>query len=207
MSKLLHISASPRDDRSASLTVARHFIDSYRAAHPDDMVETLDLWWANLPEFNGATIDAKYAIMHGEKPTPEETAAWARVTDVAEQFKAADKYVFSLPMWNFGVPYKLKHWIDVLVQPGLTFGFSPETGYKGLVTGKRAVVIYARGGAYGPGSGMEAYDAQSPYLKQVLGFIGVTDVKDIFVEPTESGPKETAIERAKKKATELAGAF
>jgi FMN-dependent NADH-azoreductase len=187
MSKLLHISASLRGDRSASITVARHFIDSYRAAHPGDTVETLD----------GAAIDAKYAVMHGEKPTPEETAAWARVTEIADQFKAADKYVFSLPMWNFGVPYKLKHWIDVVVQPGLTFGFSPETGYKGLVTGKRAAVIYARGGAYGPGSGMESYDLQSPYLKQVLGFI----------EPTESGPKEVAIEKAKKMATELAGAF
>jgi FMN-dependent NADH-azoreductase len=207
MSKLLHISASLRGDRSASITVARHFIDSYRAAHPGDTVETLDLWQAGLPEFDGAAIDAKYAVMHGEKPTPEETAAWARVTEIADQFKAADKYVFSLPMWNFGVPYKLKHWIDVVVQPGLTFGFSPETGYKGLVTGKRAAVIYARGGAYGPGSGMESYDLQSPYLKQVLGFIGLTEVKDIFVEPTESGPKEVAIEKAKKMATELAGAF
>ena len=62
------------------------------------------------------------------------------MTKIAEHFKSADKYVFSLPMWNFGIPYKLKHFIDVLVQPGLTFSFSPETGYKGLVTGKPAVV-------------------------------------------------------------------
>ena len=69
-----------------------------------------------------------------------------------ERFKSADWYLFSLPMWNFGVPYVLKHLIDVIVQPGLTFSFSPTEGYKGLVTGKKAVAVYARGGAYGSGS-------------------------------------------------------
>ena len=196
MSKLLHIEASPRGERSASITVARQFIDSYRKAHPGDTVETLDLWQADLPEFDGATIDAKYAVLHGQAHTPEQAQAWAAVVKVAEQFKAADKYVFSLPMWNFGIPYKLKHWIDVIVQPGLTFSFSPDTGYKGLVTGKRAVAIYARGGAYGPGTGMEAYDVQSTYLKQLLGFIGLTDVTAIFVEPTMAGPQEEAIKAA-----------
>jgi FMN-dependent NADH-azoreductase len=207
MSKLLHIEASPRGDRSASTTVARQFIESYRKAHPDDTVETLDLWEAGLPEFDGATIDAKYAVLHGQAHTPEQAQAWVSVTRVADQFKAADKYVFSLPMWNFGIPYKLKHWIDVLVQPGLTFSFSPAIGYTGLVTGKAAVAIYARGGAYGPGSGMEAYDAQSTYLKQVLGFIGITDLKQIFVEPTLAGPKEDAIASANAKAQVLITTF
>jgi len=207
MSKLLHIEASPRGDRSASITVARQFIDLYRKAHPGDTVETLNLWKAGLPEFDGATIDAKYAVLHGQDHTSEQARAWASVVRVAEQFKAADKYVFSLPMWNFGIPYKLKHWIDVIVQPGLTFSFSPEAGYKGLVTGKAAVAIYARGGAYGPGTGMEAYDAQSAYLKQVLGFIGIADVKEIFVEPTLAGPKEDALKAAHQKAQELIASF
>jgi FMN-dependent NADH-azoreductase len=207
MPKLLHIQASPRGDRSASITVARHFIDLYGKAHPGDTVETLDLWKADLPEFDGATIDAKYAVMHGEKHTAEQAQAWANVVRVADQFKAADKYVFSLPMWNFGIPYKLKHWIDVIAQPGLTFSFSPETGYKGLVTGRPAVAIYARGGAYGPGTGMEAYDAQSTYLKQLLGFIGITDLKTILVEPTLAGPKEDALKAGNEKARELASSF
>ena len=110
-----------------------------------------------------------------------------------------------MPMWNFGIPYKLKQFIDVLVQPGLAFSFSPETGYKGLITGKPAVVIYARGGAYGPGTGMEAYDAQSTYIKQVLGFIGFTSIKEIFVEPTLA--KSEAVEIGKKQAAELASSF
>ena len=206
MSKLLHIEASPRGERSASITVARHFIEAYKAKHPNDTVETLDLWHAHLPEFDGPTIESKYAIMHGQSFTPEQQQAWQAVTKIAEQFKSADKYLFSLPMWNFGIPYKLKHFIDVLVQPGLAFSFSPESGYKGLITGKPAVVIYARGGAYGPGTGMEAYDTQSKYLKQVLGFIGFTDIKEIFVEPTLAGPtaKEDAIAKSNPQAEAFA---
>jgi FMN-dependent NADH-azoreductase len=209
MSKLLHIEASPRGQRSASITVAQHFIEAYKAKHPSDTVETLDLWHAVLPEFDGATIDSKYAILHGQSFTPEQQQAWQAVTKVAEHFKSADKYLFSLPMWNFGIPYKLKHFIDVLVQPGLAFSFSPESGYKGLITGKPAVAIYARGGAYGPGTGMEAYDAQSTYLKQVLGFIGFTDIKEIFVEPTlaSATSKDEALAAANPKAEAFAQAI
>jgi len=208
MSKLLHIIASPRD-RSASTAVAKHFVAAYLAAHPGDTAETYDLWQAGLPEFDGATIDAKYAILHGQKHTPEQLEAWQNVTKVADHFKSADKYVISLPMWNFGIPYKLKHFLDVILQPGLTFSFSPTEGYKGLVTGKPIVAVYARGGAYGPGTGMEAYDSQSTYLKQALGFIGFTGIKEIFVEPTLASPtsKDEAMAKANQQATELAATF
>ncbi|HUD84066.1 MAG TPA: NAD(P)H-dependent oxidoreductase [Candidatus Saccharimonadales bacterium] len=209
MSKLLHIESSPRGQRSGSITVARHFLEVYRAKHPGDTVETLDLWQANLPEFHGATIDAKYAVLHGQKPSDDQVRAWQVVTKIAEHFKSADKYLFSLPMWNFGIPYKLKHFIDVLVQPGLTFSYTAADGYKGLVTGKPAVAIYARGGAYGPGSGAEGYDTQSAYLRQILGFIGITGVQEIFVEPTMASgtAKDQAVSTASAKATALAGTF
>src|ERR1700677_801112 len=199
MSKILHIQSSPRGDRSASITVARHFIETYKSAHPGDTVETLDLWKANLPEFDGPAMESKYAILSGQKFTPEQEQAWVKVVATADYFKSFDKYIFSLPMWNFGIPYKLKHWIDVIAQPGVAFSFSPETGYQGLVTGRPAVVVYARGGAYGPGSGGESYDAQSTYFKQVLGFIGITDVKEIFVEPTGSA-KDEPVAKGKAKA-------
>ena len=209
MAKLLHLQASPRIGRAASIAVAGHFLDVYRESHQGDVIETLNLWEADLPEFDGATNDAKYAVLHGQEHTPEQLAAWQAVVGVADHFKSADKYLFSLPMWNFGIPYKLKHFIDVLVQPGLTFSFSPDTGYTGLVTGKPAIAIYARGGAYGPGTGAEAFDAQSVYLRQILGFIGITDVKEIFVEPTLGGAttKEEAVIAAKPKAAELAAGF
>jgi FMN-dependent NADH-azoreductase len=205
MPKLLHIQSSPRGERSASIAAAQSFLTAYRQAHPEDTVETLDLWHADIPPFDGSTLEAKYAVMGGHNPSGAQAEAWAAVTRLAEHFKSADKYLFSLPMWNFGIPYKLKHYIDVLVQPGLTFSFSPEKGYTGLVTGKPAVAIYARGGAYAPGTGAEGYDLQSKYLRQILGFIGMTDVKDIFVEPTLQ--KAEALEAGKKQAAELGATF
>jgi FMN-dependent NADH-azoreductase len=209
MPKLLHLQSSPRGNRSASITVAKQFIESYRAAHPGDAVETLDLWQAKLPEFDGATIDAKYAVLNGQPHSPEQLAAWKAVVAIADHFKSADKIVVSVPMWNFSIPYKLKHYIDLLAQPGLTFSFTPGEGYKGLVTGKPLVVIYARGGAYGPGTGAEAYDQQSTYLKQLFGFIGFTSIREIFIEPTLAGPdaKDAAVAAASKNAIELATKF
>jgi FMN-dependent NADH-azoreductase len=119
-----------------------------------------------------------------------------------DHFKSADKYLISLPMWNFSIPYKLKHYIDLIVHRGLTFSFTPGKGYKGLVTGKPLAAVYARGGAYSPGSGAESWDQQSKYLKHIFGFIGFTDIREIFVEPTEesSTSKDKAVAAAKRKA-------
>ncbi|MBC7840609.1 MAG: NAD(P)H-dependent oxidoreductase [Nitrospiraceae bacterium] len=206
MSKLLHIQSSPRGERSASITVASKFTESYKAAHLEDTVETVDLWKAELPEFDGAVLDAKYAILNGQPHTAAQLEAWTAVVKLCEHFKSADKYVISLPMWNFSIPYKLKHYIDLLAQPGLTFSFTPAEGYKGLVTGKPLVAVYARGGAYGPGSGAETYDQQSAFIKQIFGFIGFTEIHEIFVEPTLAGleVKEEAMAGALRSATDLA---
>lgn len=205
MAKILHILASPRGERSASTTVAKEFLAAYTAKHPGDTIETLDIWKADLPPFDGDTLNAKYAVMSGQNFTPGQKQAWDAVTKIADDFKSADKFVFSLPMWNFGIPYRLKHYIDLLAQPGLTFGYAPDKGYFGLVTGKKAVAIYASGGVYSPGSGAETYDLQSKYLKQVLGFVGITDVKDIYVGGTAMN--KDAVEAGKKQAAELAASF
>lgn len=209
MSKLLHIQSSPRGNHSASIRVAKQFIDSYHSAHPDDVVETLDLWQARLPEIDGSTLEAKYAIVNGQPHTPAQLGAWQAVTKIANHFKSADKYIVSLPMWNFGIPYKLKHYIDTIVQPGLTFSFSPTEGYKGLVTGKPLLVVYARGGAYGPGSGAEAYDQQKAYLRQIFAFIGFTIIEEIFVEPTltSSSAKDESVAVGIRKAQEIVPRF
>ena len=145
MSKLLYIESSPRKERSKSIAVAKGFLEKYKEAHPDDEIITLDLWATELPEFDGYTIDAKYQVLHGQNFDEEQQEAWQAVIEVCNEFKSADKYVISLPMWNFGIPYKLKHYIDVLTQPGQTFSYSPDTGYSGLVTGKPVAVVYARG--------------------------------------------------------------
>ncbi len=114
MTKLLCIECSPRKSRSKSIRIAKAFLDAYREANPDDEIVELDLWEKQLPEFNGNTIDAKYQVLHGQDFDSEQQAAWQAVVDVCDEFKSADKYLISLPMWNFGIPYKLKHYIDVM---------------------------------------------------------------------------------------------
>ena len=191
MAKLLYVEASPRKERSHSIAVAREFLDAYKRQNPHDEIETLDLWSADLPSFDGDTIDAKYAILHGEEHTPAQAAAWKRIVDTFEHFNSADRYLFSTPMWNFGVPYRLKQLIDVITQPGLAFSYSPEEGYNGLVTGKPAVAILARGGVYTAETGMASYDVQKPYFELWLRFIGFTRVQTILIEGTLVDP-ETA---------------
>ena len=188
MARLLHIESSPRKARSKSIRVANAFIAAYQAANPNDEVKKLDLWDKQLPEFDGYTIDAKYQVMRGADFDADQQAAWDAVVKVCEEFKTADKYVISLPMWNFGIPYKLKHYIDVIAQPGQTFSFSPETGYSGLVTGKPIVTVYARGGAYGSEGG-NAMDFQRSYMKLLLGFIGFTEIHEVVIEPTVGAPE------------------
>lgn len=205
MAKLLYVESSPRKSRSSSIAVARAFLDAYRSAHPTDEVDVWDLWSQPLPEFDGATIDAKYAVLHGTSHSPEQVVAWNKVREIASRFTSADKYLISLPMWNFGIPYKLKHLIDVITQPGLTFSFSPQTGYQGLVTGKPAVVVYARGGAYSAGTGAEAMDLQKPYVETWLRFIGFTDLRSVVIEPTLGAPEQS--DRVKAQATEAAAAM
>ena len=196
MSKLLYIESSPRKERSKSIAVAKAFLDEYQANHPDDEIVTLDLWDTKLPEFDGFTIDAKYQVLHGQDFTDEQQQAWQAVVDICDEFKSADKYVISLPMWNFGIPYKLKHYIDVIAQPGQTFSFDPATGYSGLVTGKPATVIYARGGTYGSEEA-KGMDLQKGYMDLLLGFIGFTDVNSIMVEPTLGAADDVADMEAK----------
>ncbi len=208
MAKLLHVEASPRKERSASIAVANAFLDAYREAHPDDEVETWDLWAEPLPEFDGDTLNGKYAIMHGQEHTPEQAAAWQAVESAFERFASADKYVLSSPMWNFGIPYKLKHFVDVVTQPGLSFSFDPETGYTGLVTGKPIALVLARGGSYGDEQ-TAALDLQKAYLDLWLGFIGFEKVEHVLVEPTIGAPDDVAAVKAAatERATAVAAGF
>ncbi len=209
MAKLIYVKTSPRKDRSHSSRVAKQFVDSYRATHSQDIIEELDLWHMDLPPFDGDTIDAKYAIMHQKSQTQGQKEAWKRVTTMFQQFASADKYIFSVPMWNFGIPYRLKHYIDILTQPGLAFNVTPEGGYVGLVTGKPAVLVFSSGGSYRPGSGAEAYDQQKIYLKLWLQFIGFKDIKEIIVDGTLGDPaKAKQIEDiCIKEASEIAKTF
>ena len=195
MSKLLYIQASPRGQRSYSIRTADAFVDAYRKKNPNDKIVTLNIFEEDIPAFDGFTVQAKYAVMHGEKHSQEQLKAWMKVVQLIEQFKSADKYVLAVPMWNFTIPYRLKQYIDNLVQPGLTFTYSQDKGYEGLVTGKPLLVVYSRGGKYDAGSGAEAFDLQKKYVELISAFIGFKDVKSIIVEPTLQGGPDTAKEK------------
>ena len=201
MSKLLYIESSPRKERSKSIRVASAFLDAYKQSHPGDEVVVLDLWEKKLPDFDGYTIDAKYQVMHGQGFDANQQTAWQAVVDVCEEFTSADKFLFSLPMWNFGIPYKLKHYIDIIAQPGQTFSFDPATGYSGLVTGKPVAVVYARGGAYSSDA-TKGLDFQKGYMDLLLGFIGFANIQSILVEPTLAAPADVA--KTESAAIELA---
>jgi FMN-dependent NADH-azoreductase len=205
MAKLLYIESSPRKTRSKSIAVSLAFIEAYSAIHPGDEIITIDLWEKSLPEFDSFTIDAKYQVLSGLSFDENQQEAWQRVVDICDEFKSADKFLFSLPMWNFAIPYKLKHYIDVVTQPGQTFSFDPASGYRGLVVGKPVAVIYARGGDYSNDEA-KALDFQKGYMDLLLGFLGFTDVSSIVIEPTlgpsnnVSNAESIAIDRAKSVA-------
>ncbi|WP_108867537.1 FMN-dependent NADH-azoreductase [Aquimarina aquimarini] len=201
MSRLLYIESSPRKNDSSSIAISKEFIETLSKEDSDIEIDVLDLWDEDLPSFNGSVIDAKYAYLHGQNPSGPGIDAWHKIEKIVERFKTADHYLFSIPMWNFGIPYVLKHYIDILVQPGLTFQFSPESGYTGIVKANSATVIYARGGVYSTPE-MQGLDFQKKYMDLLLGFIGITDVNTIICEPTLGEPD--SVEEAKQKAVKQA---
>ena len=184
MTTLLHVSASPRGAASESLALASTFLATYREAHPGVTVDTLDLWAASLPRFGPVGASAKVAVFTGGSLDAEQVAVWAQAQALADRFTAADAYLFSVPMWNAGVPYVFKQWIDIITQPGMVFGFDPATGYTGLVRGKKAAAIYTSG-VYSPGVPIEyGTDFHASFLTDWLRFVGVTDVTEIRFQPT-----------------------
>jgi len=209
MQKLLYIQASPRKERSKSTQVASAFLESYQQSHVEDTVETFNIFEEDLPTFDGLKVQAKYTILHGKEHSREERQAWDAIEKIITHFKSADKYVFSLPMWNFSIPYRLKQYIDILVQPGYTFTFG-ENGYEGLVKDKPALVVYARGGSFPEGSEREAFDMQKKYMELFLGFIGFENIQSIVVGPTLQGEPsdiQTMLDASIQKARSLASNF
>lgn len=205
MPHLLHVESSPRKERSASIEVAHAFLDAWRARHPDGTVDTLDVWRIELPEFDGEAMRAKYAGLAGQALTPPQQAAWDRINEIAARFRRADVVLIGVPMWNFGIPYKLKHLIDAISQKDVLFTFD-ERGLNGLLHGKKAVVVDARGVGLGPGYPREEYDFQERYMATWLRMIGITDITQITVEKTLLGPEPDHAEREKgrKQAEALA---
>ncbi len=183
MTVLLHVSASPRGAASESLAIANTFLATYRETHSDAEVREWDLWDGSLPEFGPAAAAAKMAVFAGADPQGEQATAWRAAEEAFERFAAADAYLFSVPMWNAAIPYILKQFIDVVSQPGMVFSFDPEKGYTGLVTGRRAAVVYTSA-VYGPDRPPAfGSDFQAPYLRDWLRWAGIDDITEVAFRP------------------------
>ena len=183
MTTLLHISASPRGGKSQSLALSRLFLDTYAEQNPDVTIEEWDLWDGSLPEFGQAAVEGKMNTFAGIELDGPAVGAWRQVTATFQRFAAADAYLFSVPMWNANVPYKLKQLIDVVSQPGMVFDFDPVEGYTGLLTGRKAAVLYTSA-IYGPGRGPAfGSDFQQPFVRDWLEWVGIADVREVFFRP------------------------
>lgn len=208
MTRLLFIQASPRGALSASAHVAHAYIEALKTKGPVT-VDLLDVWKENLPAFDGPAIEAKYAGLSGQPLNASQQAAWNEISALGARFREADQILISVPMWNFGVPYRLKHLIDLVTQKDVTFTFD-QSGFGGMLKRQRAVIVCARGLGYVDGTPMseENLDYQKAYLLSWLTFLGVANIETITVEKTLLGPEAHAASLAAgiAQATTLANA-
>jgi len=175
--KLLQIDSSARTS-SVTRRLTAKFAEEWRKNHPDGEVIQRDLCATILPQI---TDDWNATHLEESKLTPAHRSYLSTSDELIEELKTADTVVIGAPMYNFSIPSSLKSWIDQIVRLGKTVGYGPN-GPQGLLAKKKVVVITSRGGAYEKGTAKEAFDFQEPYLRHILGFIGLTDVTFIHAE-------------------------
>ncbi|CAG4882785.1 FMN-dependent NADH-azoreductase [Georgfuchsia toluolica] len=196
---ILQINASARREGANSTRVANSIVARLQLANPAAKLTLRDFSSNPHPILDEATLGALFTP--AEKLTPDQAARVALDNALIAEVQAADVLVLGVPMYNFGVPAQLKNWIDAIARNGVTFRYT-EKGPEGLLTGKKVYVGLARGGRY---RGTEG-DSQVPYLKTVLGFLGMTDVHFIYAEGLNMGP-EAAEQGFAQAAADLAAAF
>jgi FMN-dependent NADH-azoreductase len=173
MATLLHLNTSPLAS-SVSRELTREFVSNWKASHPTGQVIDRDLA-ANPPKpLDQATIYATFTPEEARQPEQKDLIAYS--DEAIAELEKADEYVIGVAMHNFSIPAVLKLWIDQVVRRGRTFSYGAE-GPKGLLSGKKATVLVATGGVYDAGSPYAAFNFIDPYLRTILGFIGITDVK------------------------------
>lgn len=189
MPTLLAINVSPRFDKSTSRKLTAIFVDRWKSANPGGTVIARDLVTTPLPFVDLPWIGG--AFTPPESHSKESAAAIKVSDDLVAELKAADRIVIGTPMYNFAVPAALKAYIDHVVRVGVTV----TSDNKGLLMGKSADIVLASGGDFSPGSPVEKYDQTSGYLRQVLAWIGITDVNIILAGRAKAGVfGETAVE-------------
>lgn len=212
MAKVLYITANPKtEDQSFSLTVGKAFLEAYRQENPKDEIIKLDVYHTKIPYIDTDVFSGWGKLQKGtafEQLSTDEKEKVSALNTLVDQFVAADKYVFVTPMWNFSIPPLMKAYIDAICVAGKTFKYTAE-GPVGLLPGKKAVHIQARGGIYSEGPRKEV-EMGDRYIHTIMGFFGITDVESIIVEGMAQMPNEAenikakAIEHAKKVAKNFA---
>jgi len=188
MSKLLFVSSSILGENSKSRALGLDFIETWKRRHPGTAVVERDLVAETLPHVTGAVLGA--ALTPAEKRSPEQAETAALADRLIEEVEAADVILLAVPMYNFSVPSTFKAWIDHIVRAGRTFRYGAE-GPVGLLQNKKVFVVASRGGVYSSGAG-KSMDFHEPYLRGVLGFIGLKDVTFIYAEGLNISPETAA---------------
>jgi FMN-dependent NADH-azoreductase len=178
--KILQINSSAKREGSQSTRLADRLVRRLRDANPDATLEVRDLTAVPHPVLDETALGALFTP--ADKRSAEQHARVALDDALIAQVQAADVVVLGVPMYNFGVPVQLKNWIDAISRAGVTFRYT-EKGPEGLLKGKKVYVALARGGLYRN----TPADTQVPYLRMVLGFLGMTDVHFVYAEGLNMG--------------------
>ncbi|MBS0351301.1 MAG: NAD(P)H-dependent oxidoreductase [Proteobacteria bacterium] len=204
MKRLLHIIATPREDQSRTLEISQVFLDAFIKHHPDWVIDQLNLSKEELPNLSQKNVSGKYMLLDGKDLFGSLKETWAEIVQHIERFKTADRFLISTPMWNFSIPYMLKQYIDLIVQPRYLFHYVDDQP-EGLIKGKKMLVITSRGGQYG---NAQALDNQEPYLRTIFGFVGITDITFVKADGMDMGEeiRNEALSTAKKQAQVLTNA-
>ena len=199
MSNVLIIESSARQQDSISRQLTQQFISQWQAAHPTDQVTVRDLALHPVPHLD-ANLLGGWMKPEAQR-SADEHASLKRSDELTDELLAADVLVLAAPMYNFAIPSTLKAWLDHVLRAGVTFKYT-ETGPQGLLTGKKAYVLTARGGLYAGSTS----DHQEPYLRQVMAFVGIHDVTFIHAEGMNLGGdfQEKGLNQAKARLSAIA---
>jgi FMN-dependent NADH-azoreductase len=199
MKSLLVINSSAARESSVSRELVEFAVDRLRQEAPQAHVTRRDLGEQPVPHLSVATLNG----VRGTPATAAEYDARALSDELIAELRAADTIVIGAPMYNFGVTTSLRAWFDHILRAGETFTYSAE-GPRGLLGEKRVIVIESRGGLYSDGPAM-AIDFQEPYLRHLLGFIGIKDVTFVHAEKIGYGPeaRTAAIDGARRQIAAL----
>jgi FMN-dependent NADH-azoreductase len=203
MRQILCLTSSPRRDTSYSNLVAARLLRELRIVHPDAAITIRDLAGNPLPHIDDDFVTATRSVAGAR--TPRQRALVEQSDILVDELLAADTIVIASAMINFGVPSTLKTWIDYVCRPSRTFRYT-EHGTKGLLGGRRAILVLARGGLYSAGP-MRVLEHDESYLRAVLAYLGITDVETIAIEGVAFGAEaaERAVDAAIRRTASVAG--